>query len=202
MSREPQCTATGFYCAGSTRRRACLQRVVVADVGGSACVVAELGLVRQRLQVGEQDLALLHIVGAPRKELNLGAESAELDDADGAQGAVLSLAAGLEHGCRRCRCRRGLVALCLRTGVLSVARVREHLCLGVRAGRGRAGVGGAALRFIAKAEPSAAAQNIRGIRGSLGTSLAIARYGCRGAETVRGRRRGSRGTSAHAARGA
>ena len=49
----------GFSCTGSTRRRAYLQRVVVVDIGGGACVVAELGLVRQRLQVGEQDIHTL-----------------------------------------------------------------------------------------------------------------------------------------------
>jgi hypothetical protein len=74
------------------------------------------------------------------------------------------------------------------------------LRLGVRAGRGRAGIGGAALRR--GAEPGAVVQSIRSslrwwpASGKSGAGMAAAATH----SAVRRRGRGSRGTSAHAAR--
>jgi hypothetical protein len=49
---------------GSKRRGACLERVIVVDIGWSACVVAGHGvLVWQRRQIVEHDVALLQSVG-------------------------------------------------------------------------------------------------------------------------------------------
>jgi hypothetical protein len=82
--------------------------------------------------------------------------------------------------------------------IISFSALRlADLRLGVRAGRGWAGIGGAALRR--GAEPGAVVQSIR---SSLVASIRKirGRDGRRRDSAVRRRGRGSRGTSAHAAR--
>jgi len=85
--------------------------------------------------------------------------------------------------------------------IISFSALRlADLRLGVRAGRGRAGIGGAALRR--GAEPGAVVQSIRSslrwwpASGKSGAGMAAAATH----SAVRRRGRGSRGTSAHAAR--